>query len=500
MWHIGKIFSFAWTYLKPYRVRLFLGIMASFIYAASNGGFVWLTRTFTERFQTEESTGAVVTNTVTTILVTKNPGDSFAQTNVSVATLMTTNAVAPEAEAKKEPEFSSAINKWVKERSAGLKKRVDPWLPRVGEPINYRHMLTMVLFLPLVAVVRGIMDYSSNYCLNWASIRGVRDLRLDVMGKLSTLSLDYFTRAKTGDLLARVNTDSQTIARAFSSGAPDLFKEAISLVVVFTGLLFMDWKLTVAAMMILPLCALPMIILGVKTRKAAKRSRAIDVLQTSQLVEFIGGIRVIKAYNLEEAEIERFRVKSGDLVRVGMKGVQAKESVGPLIEVISALGFGLLLLYVFSAHRDAGNLPAFVVGFLFFFHSVRKLAAVHILYEQAHISVDRLVDIMQETPKVIEAPSPKPFKEFKSDITFSGVSFGYRDNLVLKETELKIPRGFKLGIAGKTGSGKTTLVNLLFRFYDPTQGSLKIDGRDLRDISVRELRDHMALVSQDTVL
>jgi subfamily B ATP-binding cassette protein MsbA len=140
------------------------------------------------------------------------------------------------------------------------------------------------------------------------------------------------------------------------------------------------------------------------------------------------------------------------------------------------------------------------VGFVFFFQSVKKLSAVHILFEQTHVSVERLMDVLGQQPKVCDPPNPKPFHEFKSGITLENVSFHYVEKGVLSDVQLEIPRGFKLGVAGESGSGKTTLVNLLFRFYDPTSGTLKVDGLDLRDISVRDLRQQMALVSQDVII
>jgi ABC-type multidrug transport system fused ATPase/permease subunit len=225
-----------------------------------------------------------------------------------------------------------------------------------------------------------------------------------------------------------------------------------------------------------------------------------NISQSSQLVELLGGIRVIKAYNLEAEEMARFRKTSGQLVHAGMKGVQAKELVNPIIQIVGMIGLCALLLYIFHAGRSGPELVGFITGILLFFLPIRKLAGVHILFEQASVGVHRLMEILAEQPKVVDPPNPRPLADFKSTVTFENVTFAYVDQVVVRDLNLTIPRGFKLGIAGESGSGKTTLVNLLFRFYDPAAGAVKIDGLDLREFSLHDLRQQMALVSQDVTI
>jgi subfamily B ATP-binding cassette protein MsbA len=198
--------------------------------------------------------------------------------------------------------------------------------------------------------------------------------------------------------------------------------------------------------------------------------------------------------------MERFRKTSASIVHAGMKGVQAKELVNPIIEVVSVLGFGLLLLYVFKAGRNGQDVVAFLTGLAVFFLSVKKLAGLHILFEQAGVGVQRLQDLLQEQPSVREPAQPQAFQKFAKEITFENVSFAYGDKAVLRDFTLAIPRGFRLGLAGGSGCGKTTVLNLLFRFYDPTKGCVRIDGHDIRDFSLGDLRHQMALVSQEIVI
>jgi subfamily B ATP-binding cassette protein MsbA len=457
--HIRNVLRFGWSYLRRYWVRLAVGLLFSVVFALSNGSFIWATRTLTGRFSPEPT------------VVKKNAASRPAQFSVQL-----------------------------KRISQSIQRTIDPWLPRFGQPLEARQIAGMLLFLPLLVLIRSAADYLSNYCMGWVSERVIRDVRLDIMEKLSTLSLDFFTRSSTGDLLTRINVDSQNLLRALRQGAADLIKESITVVVVFVWLLAMDWKLTLAAMVLMPLCLLPLIVLGKKARRAMKASLTANISQSSQLVELLGGIRVIKAFNLEREEIARFRKTSGQLVHAGMKGVQAKELVNPIIEVISMLGLGVLLLYVFKTGRSGADLVGFLTGIMLFFLPIKKLAGVHILFEQANIGTQRLMEILSEQPKVTDPLNPKLLKEFTSAVAFEKVSFGYGEKEVLRDFSLVIPRGFKLGVAGESGSGKTTFVNLLFRFYDPTRGSVRIDGLDLREVSLRDLRQQMALVSQDAVI
>src|SRR5829696_8082056 len=209
------------------------------------------------------------------------------------------------------------------------------------------------------------------------------------------------------------------------------------------------------------------------------------------------GIRVLKAFNLEQKQIQRFRDFSKSLVHHGMKGAQAKEMVNPLIEVIGALGIGLLITYLFWSRQSLEDLVSIIAGLLMFFVPIKKMASVHILFEQASAGVDRLLELLHEKPSVIEPANPTPFKNFKREIRFENVNFSYGERPVLQNVSLTIPCGFKLGIAGESGSGKSTLVNLLFRFYDVTHGRVMLDGIDVRDLSFEDLRRPMALVSQD---
>jgi ATP-binding cassette, subfamily B, bacterial MsbA len=466
--NIKTVFRFGWHYLRQYWVRLLAGVLFGVVFGMSNASFVWATRTLMNRFQPPEA-------------------------------VVATTEVAPTGG------LNTAVGVTVPEQLTGWRARagglVDRWLPRMGTPMSTQQIVGGLLFLPLLVGIRSSADYLNSYCMGWVSERVIRDMRMEVLEKLSTLSLGYFQRTTTGDLLTRINTDTAALLRCLKQGAADLVKETISLVSVLAALLWINWQLTLFAMVFMPLCLFPLMVLGRKARRASRASILAVVEQSSQLVELLGGIRIIKAYNLETQQMDRYRSYSQSLVHHGMKGVQAKELVNPLIEIISMLGLGVLVIYIFSTQTSAGDFVGFLTGLMLFFLPIKKLAGVHIVFEQASVGVQRLHELLSERPVVSEPANPKPLTTFQSGIRFSNVTFSYEPGRpVLRNLSLDLPRGSRIGVAGASGSGKSTLVNLLFRFYDPEAGTITIDDVDLRELSFRDLRRLMALVSQDVIL
>lgn len=462
MRNILNVLMFGRVYLRRYWTRLVAGLLLGLVFGVSNASFVWATKTLTGRLAGEDVPPAVGSR-----------------------------AALPKA---------GRLTELGKQLGQRIERVVDPWLPRRGVRMDWRMFLGGLLFLPLLVSVRSAADYSSNYCMGWVSERVVNDLRYDVLAQMSTLSLDFFNRSTSGDLITRITVDTSNLLRALRVGVADLVKESMTIVSVFIALCFVDWKLTLFAVALVPLCFFPLIVLGKKARRAMRSSLKANIDQSSQLVELLGSIRIVKAFGLESRQLQRFRLSSKQMVHHGMKGIQAKELVNPIIEVTSLLGVGLLIVYLFHTERSVPDLVGFMTGLIMFFVPVKKLAALHILFEQAGVGVDRLMEIMHARPSVRELPEPKPLPGFREALVFDNVTFAYGEDPVLQNLSLTVPRGFKLGVAGESGSGKSTLVNLLFRFYDPCGGAICIDGLDIREVSLQALREQMALVSQEVVL
>ena len=468
------ILGFGWKYMRPYWRRVVAGVVSGCICGLTATLFLGAMGLLTERLQ-EKKPDAVICA-------------SCGFTNQPVA-----KAKSERVPDQLFPEFRARAEQWQQRVSDAI----DPWLLRLDGPKDARRILGTLLFLPLIALLRGVTDYLTNYCMGWVGERVVNDLRCDVLAKLTSLSLDYFTRGSTGDMLTRVNMDTVALHRALRQAGSDLVRESFTMLGAFAALCVLDWRLALLMLVAIPLGAIPLVVLGGKARKAGRGSRGANVKQNSLLIEALTGIRVLKAFNLEKNQNDRYRSLSRDFIRHTMKGVRAKEMSGPFMELLSAIGLSGVLVYLFWSGRPPHELVMLVGALAVLLAPLKKLASLHLTFEQAGAGVERIVELLREQPSVVEPVSPKPLLNFSREIRFEKVDFTYGPRSVLRGVSLTIPRGHKLGIAGESGSGKSTLINLLFRFYDATGGAVKIDGIDVRDLSFADLRGPMALVSQD---
>lgn len=377
---------------------------------------------------------------------------------------------------------------------------LDPWLPLKGRPMDRQQMVGILFLFPVLMALRGYLGFLSDYCLGWVSERAVNDLQVDILQKLQSLSIDFFNRSQLGDLTTRIHGDTFNLQRSLNFGLADAIKEPVTVVAVFTVLLFRDPGMMLFLLLVMPLLVTPIILLGRKVRAAAKRAVQTKVSQASLLIEALSGIRVVKAFGLEDQQLGRFRDYAKELVRHGVKGIQAKGLINPTIETVTALILGILIVFLFRSGRDWDDMMVFIAGLVSVYTPMKRLAGLHVLFQQTTPGVDRLVQLLNEQPSVKEPVQPKPLPRFERGLGFENVSFAYREKPILNRVTFTIPRGQKLGLAGESGSGKSTLLNLLFRFYDPTDGKITLDGVDLRDLSTQTLRAHCALVSQEIVL
>ena len=460
MHKLRQIFAFVAPYIKPYSGRIVAGVFFGILFGASNGLVLWATKTILDRLVPPNSDG-----------------------------------VTPASETP---------DNWLIETAASIQSdlliKLDPWLPRMGDELTLLQIIGGLLVFPLLVGFRGSSKFLSAYCLAWASERVVNDLRVAVFQNLSRLSMPFFNRATTGDLITRINGDALLLQTCLASGVSILVSEPVAIISIFTGLCLIDWQLTLCMLVLFPICVIPIVHFGKKARKATGKRVAANIDQSSLAVEMFSGMRVIKAFGLENTQVDRFRELSQQLIRQTMKTVRSREIVGPLVETVSMIGIGALILYVVHTARSMPDLVVFFTGLIMFYTPIRKLARMHVRIEEASVGAQRLIHILDEKPDILEQPKARPVIEFQQNIEFDGVSFAYEDETVVTGLNLKIPKGSKLGIVGESGSGKSTIINLLFRFHDPDAGSVKLDGYDLRDLNIKEFRRQMALVSQEVVL
>ena len=450
---LRRVLAFGLPFLWPYRTRFLAGVALALFFGLTNGAFVLATKTLFERLSPSTvPAGQIDPQSITT-------------------------------------RFSGEF--------AHFMERV---LPRSGEPITPLQAAGAVLFLPFLVALRAIANYLSAYCMTWVSARVVRDMQVRVLEKLHSLSLDYFNKSTLGDLTTHITGDTRQIYATMNNGFADLLKEPFTLLSILVGMFLIDSRLTLAAMVILPLVIAPILMAGNRLKRLARQTVSVGIAQGSGLIEALAGIRLIKAYGLETFQLERYRRESLALVNLEVKKTQAGKLVNPVIEVVSTLGLGILIIVVFSTHQSVSDFVGFLTGLVMLPNPVKRLAQMHVDLVSATVSCERLEKFFAQQPSVREPSTPARLAPLARELRLEKTFLDYGHDHVLQGIDLRIPQGHKLGLAGPSGSGKSSLINLLPRFYDPTSGRVLWDKRDLKDFSIADLRKQIALVSQDVVL
>ncbi|MDD5262151.1 MAG: ABC transporter ATP-binding protein [Methylacidiphilales bacterium] len=460
-------------YLRRYWLRFVLGILLGLSFGMVNASSLWVTKTLVDHMTPATPTAAPDA---------KKPVSPPPATAGFVKQLQYKAKITGRRYAKR------------------IDETTDHWIPRVGRSVQWQEIVGGTLLLPFLLFLRGGVSYLSSYYFAWVGLRVTNDLRLDALTKLHSLSLDYFNKRSTADLLGRVNSDTGVIRAFLSLGFNDIIKEPFTFFCVFSAMLVINWKLTLFACTLMPLCFIPISILGKKSRKASRADSQKMMGAENGLIEALANIRVVKSFRLESQQKEEFADALRTSIKYAMRNIKAKELLNPIIEVISMLGISVIIVYVISQNIPIPNLAAFLVGLITLYSPLKKIGGIHIYFSQASFSVERLSEFFSEVPTVAEKPNPVLLERFSRNIRLENVGFSYGDGMVLQNVSLQVPRGMKLGIAGESGSGKTTLINLLLRFYDVTEGRILVDGHDVRDLSFDSHRRIMSLVGQEVLL
>ena len=438
-----------------------MGVLLGVCFGVFNGTFVWGTKTLFERLNPDGSTERNFTD----------------------------KTVVPGEWAKK---LSSANDV--------VKRRLDPWLPRTGNDLSMQQIIGGLLFLPFLVGVRSGIGYASVYFLGWVSEYTVRDIRMEAHSNLQRLSLDYFYAKQLGDHTMLMNRSTESLHRCLTYGVADAIKEPFTILSLVTAMFILDWQLALFGVLFAPLSAIPIIIVGRKLRKVAKVTYNKGTEQDSLMVEVYTNMRIIKAYCMEKIQLDRFSGIYNKLARAGMKGLQARHLQNPVIELLSTVGAGVIIIFVFYTDKSVPQLVGFLTGMIMLYQPIKKLGAINQYYQEASVGVGMLKKVFAQRPSVTECENALELGPFRSHLVFKGVDFSYAEEAVLSEFDIEIPKGTKLGVVGESGAGKSTLVSLLLRFYDPTKGCITIDGIDIKKISFGSLRAQMALVSQEVVI
>ena len=364
-------------------------------------------------------------------------------------------------------------------------------------------VILLVSLIPAVVLVRGVFSYLNIYFLQWVAIRTVTDLRIRLFEHLMNLSAGFFTRSNSGELISRITNDTTALQGIISNATAVIVKDPVTLVTAFTTLLVYDPGLTMLAMVVMPLCIIPIAVYGRKVRRSAGNMQTQFSELTNVMSESFTGNRIIKAYNLEGTVVEQFRATAKRLIGHYMRIVRSMETPGPMMEVCGAVAVALVVFYLYRSahgHPELNDFLILVGGIYTMYRPVKNLARLHNTLEQARAASERVFELLATQNSVPEPANPKVLKAAGAEIRFDNVSFNYDAKEVLHGIQLVVPPGKVVALVGPSGSGKTTITNLLLRLYDPTQGAVRIGGTDIREVTTLELRRQIAVVTQETIL
>jgi len=360
------------------------------------------------------------------------------------------------------------------------------------------------VWIPLIIVgvfiLHSLFDYLSKYQMAGVGIRAIRQIRDDLYSHLVKLDMGYYTRGRTGDMISRILNDVGSIQGGITDVFVDLIQQPMTILFNIPMVFLWGGPYAFFAVLVFPMATIPIIYLGRRLRRITQRmqERSSDI--TAAMGETLSGIHVVKAFNQEDYEINRFRQINRSVFDFFKKSVKITTIQRPLIEVMGAVGTALAVWFALQ-HLPADRFGAFVGSLFIFYEPLKKISKVNSTVQQTVASGQRIFEILDTQPAMVETPGALPLDSEIFSVRYEQVSFFYEpEREVLSEIDFEIKKGEVLALVGPSGSGKTTLVNLLLRFYDPQKGILRINGMDLKAISLRSLREHIGVVSQETVL
>lgn len=368
------------------------------------------------------------------------------------------------------------------------------------ETLGFGAILSVAIILPILGLVRGVGYYFSMYFIQWVGNRVVYDLRVALFRRLQELSVYFFSRQKTGELISRTANDTMMVERAVSSVLGDLVREPFVLVFLLVVLIWLDPVLALLSLIVFPVCIIPVALFGKRVRRNAREAQAKLGDIVSILQESIVGVRVVKAFGMEPYEVNRFAERARAVFNRLMKVAKARAAIEPIIIEISIVGISMVLVYAHVTGMPMEAFFTFGLALVALYTPVKKLSRVHLTIQQSSAAADRIFELLDEPVAVYDRPGSVPLTDPIQTLSFESVGFAYDAEPVLKDVSFSVKPGECIAFVGSSGSGKTTLVSLLPRFFDPTEGAIKINGRDVREYTLDSLRRQMGLVTQDTFL
>jgi subfamily B ATP-binding cassette protein MsbA len=385
-----------------------------------------------------------------------------------------------------------------------------PWIIKdvIDDVLTSRNM-TMLNYIAggivIVFLLRGIFFYGQTYLMSFIGQKVIIDIREAVYRHLQNLSLAYFEKRQTGTIMSYITNDVAALQSAMVENVIEMITEGVTLIGSMAAMLYIDWQLSLLTWITLPLVAKTIEIFGGKLRKASgnMQERAADI--TAVLQETLSAVRVIKSFVREDYEISRFNRENYFNFRAQMKTSQLMATLTPIIEFLAAIGVTVIIWYggreVITGTLTSGSLIAFLIYVVNLSNPIKRLSRVYGNIQRALAAADRVFEVLDTVPDIVDSPGALPLPPIDGKVEFDDVVFEYNvDEVALDHISLIAKPGQMIAIVGPSGAGKTTIANLIPRFYDPVAGRVLIDGYDVKTVTVHSVRSQIGIVPQETVL
>lgn len=362
------------------------------------------------------------------------------------------------------------------------------------------------VFLILLSIgLKSIFWYAHTYLSSYVSQTAAQNIRNDSYAHLYSLSMGFFNEKSSGGILARLTNDITMLQHSLASAPTVILRDGLTVLGLVVYLFYTNWKFALMSFLILPISGFVLVNLGRKSRSAGREGQARMADMYSIIHEALAAMPIVKVFQSEKREIDDFRNENRRYFDVMMKLVRVEARSSPIMEFLGAIVLSVMLIVggndVIKGVWSLGSFISFIGAAMSLYNPIKKFANVNVQLQQGLAAAERVFELMDQKGTVVENPAAETIPPVGKDIVFENVSFSYpTSNLVLDSVNLTVKRGEIIALVGASGSGKTTMAQLLLRFYDPTKGAILIDGHDLRNVTLKSLRDQMAVVTQETHL
>ncbi len=431
---------------------------------------------------------------------------------ISIGCLLVVSFLNAVSIASLQPVFDGLFGSEANRQFLSLPRTLQPvlgdWAAR-AQAFMRAHQMSVLTFLAwfllVVLSVKALVNYLSVYLMRYVSERIMVDVRDELYAHLHTLSLGFFMRKNTGEIVSRVTTDVDAVGAAVTDLFRNAMREPFTIVGLVALLFAIHWQLALASMVIFPMTAIPIVKFGKKIRRRGTRVLERRAELSTVLQEGITGIRIVQAFGMEEYERRRFRSKNRELFQAIMRIVRVDALSSPVMEMLESVGIVVAVwlggYLVFRGELTPGAFMGFLGALGSLYVPIKRLSAVNNNIQRGMAGAHRVFEVLDQRAEVADRPGARILPPVRETVTFEHVSFAYEpDRFILQDIHFQGKVGEIVAVVGASGVGKSTLVNLLPRFFDPTEGRILLDGVDLREVTLASLRAQIGMVTQDTIL